>query len=282
MTQPTLRETQQLFWRLISAPKGAAPAFASLTAAERLQAEAMVRSHGTLPPVERLEIYAGMYFYRIRDCLKDDFPTVCAVIGEVPFHNLITDYLLMHPPSHFSLRHAGQHLPAFVATHEIRQQRPDLADLTALEWAIVEVFDAVDAEPVEASTLADVPSEGWGDLRFELIPATRLLHLGWPVHQVWQQVQREEALSAPDATPTTLCVWRHDLRVFHRAVDDTEMQALRAIQRGASFAEVCITIADDIGESESATQGAQLLARWVEDGLLIRTQSPEHRSQTQD
>ena len=122
MPTPSLTQTQRLLWQLLTAPEGAGAGLAQLTPAERAVGEAFVRGDDRLSATERIDVYADMYFYRIRDSLKEDFVTLHAVIGEARFHNLITDYLLAYPPSHFSLRYAGQHVPAFLQTHALSAQ----------------------------------------------------------------------------------------------------------------------------------------------------------------
>src|SRR5262249_40858317 len=72
-TMPTLHDTQQLLWKLITAPEGAAAALRTLSATERAASVALVRGDTRLAAIERIEIYADMYFYRIRDALKQDF-----------------------------------------------------------------------------------------------------------------------------------------------------------------------------------------------------------------
>jgi hypothetical protein len=265
---PTLHHTQQLFWKLITAPEGVAPGLAALSPSERSIATALVRDDARLSAVERLDIYADMYFYRIRDCLKEDFGAVCAVVGEAAFHNLVTDYLLEHPSSHFSLRYVGQHLPAFVMTHALGEQWPYLADLAALEWSILEAFDAPDAEPITPASLATIPAEGWAELRFELTPSLKLLRLEWPVHEVWAQTQRQEEVGDVCAAETFIRVWRQNLRVFHRAIDPTQRAALDALNKGATFAQICELIAAAVGDAAGAERAAGLLQDWLADGLL--------------
>ena len=265
---PTLDQTQQLFWKLITAPEGVAPGFAALSPPERDTAAALVREDERLSAVERLDIYADMYFYRIRDCLKEDFVALCAVVGEAAFHNLITDYLLVHPPSHFSLRYVGQHLPAFVSSHALGQQWPYLADLAALEWSILEAFDAPDAAPLAAAALAAVPQQRWADLRFTLTPSLRLLDVGWPVHEIWRQTQAGEGPVEPQPAATCLRVWRQEWRVFHRQTDAAEAAALRAVQQEAAFAEVCERIAAFDSDAHSAERAVAFLGQWLTDGLL--------------
>jgi len=109
-----LHDTQSLLSKLITSPEGAASALAALQGGEHTRAGGLVRGDARLSSLERIDVYADMYYYRIRDCIADDFPTLRAVVGAAHFHNLITDYLLQHPSSHFSLRQVGRSLPAFV------------------------------------------------------------------------------------------------------------------------------------------------------------------------
>ncbi len=265
---PSLDQTQRLFWKLITAPEGVAAGRATLPVSDRADADRLARADTRLSAVERLDIYADMYFYRIRDCLKEDFPAVAAVVGETAFHNLITDYLLAHPSTHFSLRYVGRQLPAFVRQHALIERWPYLADLALLEWTIMEAFDAPDAEPITPTSLATVAADRWAELRFDATPSLRMLRLQWPVHEAWARTQREEDVSEVHAAPTVIRVWRQDLRVFHRPVDVTESAALDALTSGATFAETCESIAAVAGDAPPADRAVALLHNWLADGLL--------------
>jgi hypothetical protein len=270
MPSPSLDRTQRLLWQLIVAPEGAAAGLVELPAAERTLAESLVREDERLPAVERIEIYANQYFYRIRDSLKDDFTALHAVAGEENFHNLITDYLLEHPPTHYSLRYAGQHLPGFVGTHPLAARWPYLADLATLEWSVLEAFDAPDAPPLDGAALSGVAQESWPALRFQLTPSLRVLHVDWPVQEVWRQVRDGEPPTEPRRAPMVLRVWRQNLRVFHRIMDAAETAGLTAIAAGAPFAEVCERIVAAAGAAGDAPadRAFGLLSEWFADGLL--------------
>jgi hypothetical protein len=268
MPVPTLAQTQQLLWALITAPEGAAAGLDRLAAPDRRVAESLANGDARLAVIARLDIYANMYFYRIRDCLKDDFAAVCAVVEEDNFHNLITDYLIAHPPTHFSLRYAGQHLPAFLEGHALSTQWPYVPDLARLEWAVLEAFDAADAPALESAALASVAQEHWPGLRFQLTPSLQLLSLNWSVHEVWRQAQDGEPLSEPRDEETALRVWRQDLRVFHRPMDVTERAALTSLAAGACFADICERIVASDGEVRSAERAVSLLGEWLTDGVL--------------
>lgn len=263
-----LDNTQRLLRKLISAPEGVAAGLAQLNPAERAQAEEFVVGDHRLSATERLDIYANMYFYRIRDALQDDFSAVYAVVGQDHFHNLITDYLLAYPPSHFSLRYAGAHLSTFLASHALTDQWPFLPDLGRLEWAILDAFDAPDAPVLTPETLGDVAPERWPAIQFQATPALYLLDVQWPVHEVWNQTRRQAVPAHPLRARTLLRVWRQDLRVYHCPISPAEHLALTAMRAGASFAEVCDHIVACTGEDESGAHAAALLHGWLKDGLI--------------
>src|SRR5271168_2259977 len=151
-----LQGTQRLLYRLIVAPSGVAD---GLRAESNLPAGglgAIVRGDRRLSGVERLDIYAEMYFYRLLDCLMEDFPATLTVVGATNFHNLVTGYLLAYPPSHPSVLYAGRHLADFLRAHPLREEWPFIVDLARVERALIEVFHAPDAAALSAEELRAV------------------------------------------------------------------------------------------------------------------------------
>jgi len=272
MAIPTLAETQTILWQLLTAAEGVGAGLARLEPSAQARASALVHGDERLSAVDRLDVYANMYFYRLRDCLQEDFAVLYAVVGETNFHNLITDYLLVHPPAHFSLRYAGQHLPAFVRTHALAERWPYLSDLAMLEWSITEAFDAPDAVPLTAAALTDIPEARWPTLRFALSPSLRLLDLRWPVHDVWRRTQNAEELDAVKPARTLVRVWRQDFRVFHRPIEADEHAGICALATGAPFAEVCERVAPQASnDAEGAQRAFGLLSAWINDGVLAES-----------
>jgi hypothetical protein len=269
---PTLGETQRLLWQLITAPEGVAAALAA--DAERagrlgVALERTVRGDGALDATQRLDIYANMYFFRVLDVLKEDYPATLALLGAVAFHNLATDYLLAHPPAHFSIREAGRHLPELLAGHDAGAAHPCAADLARYERALHDAFDAADAPPLTAAALAAVPADAWSGLRLTLHPSLQLLACDWPVVGVRAAAERGEAVTDPPSGPVRLCVWRQNLVVFHCALDAVEFAALTALAAGASFAEVCAAAGEMGGPAGDAAQRvADALAGWLARGWL--------------
>jgi len=269
---PTLAEVQRLLRRLITAPSGVRPALEGEGDPDGTALATVIHGDARLSAVERLDVYANAYFFRILEVLQKDYPALEASVGYDRFHNLITTYLAAHPPTCFSLRYAGERLAAFIAHHAdaaaVRDEFPWAADLAALDWAIVDAFDAEDVPPLGRENLARIPPDRWGDLRFTLDPSVRLLRARWPVNRIREASDAERPLPSIAAAETALCVWRRDERVFHRSLDPLEAHCLERLSGGATFGTLCERVALAIGESETPARALALLTGWIEGGLL--------------
>jgi hypothetical protein len=214
-----------------------------------------------------------MYFFRLLDCLAEDFPAVHAIVGHEPFHVLVRDYLERHPSTSRSVRSLGRFFAEFLEGHALGAQHPFVADLARFEWALLEAFDARDAAPLAAEHLKSIPMEQWPGLRLALTPSLRIVEAGAPIQQLWTAVTKGQPLPTIAGERTVIRVWREDLRVFHRVIVEVELVALRAIERGASFAAACEAASELVGGDEVPLEVSRLLDRWLGDQLLIEAES---------
>src|SRR5262245_54994266 len=167
-----LDDTQRIFWRLITEREGIAGD--------------LVRGDERFGAAERVDVYAGMYFFRLLECLTEDFPALRAVVGHGDFHGLAADYLAAHPSEQPSVRMLGRRLGDFLTRHPLGAQRFWLADLAHFEWSLLEAFDAAGAVPIDAGKLTAVMPERWAELRFTLTPSLRVLEASAAVDEVWK------------------------------------------------------------------------------------------------
>ena len=281
-----LRSLQSLFWRLIAAPEGVraeAEALARAGAIASSELSFLVNPGAAMTAVDRLDVYADMYFYRLRDALREDFSKLAAWIGPARFHNLVTDYLLAHPPTSFSLRDLGCALPEFLVSHALTREFPDIADLARLDWARLDVFDEADAQTLTRDDLlADA------EARVTLVPALRLLRLAGAIPGLWKRLEAPgdpppEAEAMPESAATRaslgVCVWRRGFAIFHRSLPADEEACLMLLASGgATLAEVgeCLLDLQSAERSEpyAAERLAVLLATWTHDGLLSAPAGP--------
>ena len=255
---PNLEETQRAFWRLITAPEAADGG-----------AGEWIRGDERLGAVDRVQIYAGMYFHRLLECLAEDFAAVHAVVGHERFHRLAADYLAVHPSRHPSLRMLGRELAGFLETHPFGAEWPYLADLARFEWALLEAFDAADASPIAPERLKSLPMEEWPRVKLSLTPSLRVIELSSPVQTVWSAVVNHEEPPPIAPAPTVIRVWREELRVFHRAIDAVELVTIRAVERHDDFAAVCEAAAGIVGAERAGQTMLELLERWLGDRLVV-------------
>jgi hypothetical protein len=275
----SLRDVQRRFFELITAPESVDKALATrgLTPAD---VERIIASDARKSAVERLDIYANMYFFRIRDVLAEMYPAVAAVVGEAGFHNLATDYLIEHPSTHPSLRNVGHALPAFLDACRRRSfggtvGRPGwLADLARLEWARHDLFDAADAPPITMEALRSTAPDAFAALPLRLVPGARVIRLRFVVEDVWQAVSDESAVEPPEVAPHATLVWRqHVSDILHRPLDPIEAEALAQVTSRADmkFGHLCDWLVAHAPDEQQAAQAAfQLLAQWANDEILTR------------
>ena len=252
MPAPALRDVQASFWRSLQHGE-----------ADPVLVDVVVPTP-TLDPAARIDVYRTMYFWRLYEVLREDYPKTHEALGE-DFEDLVRGYLARHPSEHPSVRHLGGRLPDFLETDAAARGRPWLADLARLERARVDAFDAPDAPPTRPSDLGRVAPEAWADLRFEPIPALAVVRSAFPIHDAWSAPAEAVA-----GRPTTVRVWRQDFLVFHAAMDELEDGALSALVAGEPFATVCGVVAEHVGADAAAAEAGALLARWIEDGLIAR------------
>ncbi|HEY1283313.1 MAG TPA: DNA-binding domain-containing protein [Steroidobacteraceae bacterium] len=226
-----------------------------------------IAADGGASVATRLGIYARAYVTRLREALVSNYPAVAKVLGEAAFNELAQEYIASHDSRFFSIRYYGHALAHFVATEPSYKSVPFLADLAQWEWTMAEVFDAADAEPVDAKLLAERPAAEWASLRVTFHPSVRVLPLAWNAPQMWTALMddAERPRARQERHAVSWLLWRRELREMFRPLSEAEQQALSAARAGESFGGLC---------DEHAGQAAAWLRDWVDSGLITAIVSP--------
>jgi hypothetical protein len=218
-----------------------------------------VKPNSRLTSVERLEIYARSYWFRVLDCLYEDYPGVRAILGQRRFMRLATAFLGQFPSASFTLRNLGSRLPAFV------QDQPAFSaphtalatDMARFEWAQVVAFDGP-ALPI--LTQDDILDAGPARLRVALQPHITLLDCAYPVDEFALALkQRDAALrgeasnalaampgSKPAARPrlprlarTCVAVHRQNNILYFKRLEPEAFAILAALRDGRTLSAAC-------------------------------------------
>jgi hypothetical protein len=236
-------------------------AFLLQSSADAVAIAAAISNQPKLPVDERLAIYYNAYRIRLREALDDAFTNTGLYLGDDMFAEMCDAFVAAHPSTMRNLRWYGQQFPAFLARQ--LDQHPQVAELAAFEWALGLAFDADDAAPLGASDVRHLTPDEWADVRFTLHPSVQLLELHCNAVPIWRALDQDSTPPDPECAASTChwLVWRRQLQPQFRSLDDAEARALRELQQGRCFAEVC---ADGI----AAEPMAVYLRTWLDEAVL--------------
>lgn len=223
---------------------------------------------GALSARERVELYADMYWLRMRDTLSADFALTRRLLGEQAFETAVAKYIQRWPSTHYSLGARGGQFANFLQSLEVPAVAPPLA---ALEWARVQAFVARDAEALTMAQVAPELQARFAEARLVLHPSVAMVSSAYDLGPLFTALQAEapvgeELLARRD---TQWLVWRRGFSVFHVSVSHAEAKALTLALDGASLPALCECFGDDEG---AAAQAFQAIGSWVTEGLVTAVQ----------
>lgn len=211
-----------------------------------LQREFIEALYAEAPPADpRLAIHHGNARANWRAALAVAYPTVRRLVGDAFFDAACDRYARDHPSRSGDLAAFGEDLPGFLQGYAPAAGLPYLPDCARLDWALHRSFHAADAPPFDFAALARVPQERYGDLRFILHPAARLLKSAYPVVAIW-----EANRPGRDGTPDRLegadqvLVVRDEFEPRPRAVPAADWDVLALLAAGATLDEACDRLGD--------------------------------------
>jgi hypothetical protein len=235
-------------------------------------ASEFIKPNDRLSSFERLEIYNRQYWFRVLDCLYDDYPGLRAVVGERKFLKLARAYLARYPSDSYTLRDLGSRLEQFLQDEpNWSAPRQELAlDMVRFEWAQVVAFDGPAEEPITPDEILDTPPD---KLKLRLQPYLSLLELDFEVDDFLIAIKkrdsdalRGEASNAMNAAPKAhrhrrrvrfpkrskihLAVHRHDNMLYYMRLDADAFAVLRLLGRGLTVEAACVEVVSQSARTE--------------------------------
>lgn len=250
----------------------------------------LVKGNDRLEPIERLEIYNRMYWFRILDCVADDCPGLRAFLGDKRFWALVNAYLARYPSRSYTLRNLCARLPRFIR-EEPRWTKPwtEAAwDIARFEWAQVVAFDGLSLRPLSRKTVQGANPE---ELRVQLQPHLTLLRLSYAVDEYVMAVkhgdgalrgeasqavaQRKSALLGASeiklrAEPVHLVVHRADNALYYKRLEPAAARLLAALGKGLPIATACERAmrGSRLAPAEQAQKIQEWFSLWMRLGWL--------------
>jgi hypothetical protein len=222
-----------------------------------------------LTTIERVSIYANMYYWRLIDILADDFPTVYHLLGSEQFTVIAKEFLEKHPSTSYTLNLLGGKFPQYLkAEAGDLPQRDFIAAVARIERAIEDIFDEKHAEPVSLDELGSLLQDELVDIHLQLIPALRLLELDYPVNEYITAVRENQHMDIPLPAKSCVAVYRSNYRPLRVDLEPQQYALLLSLQQGESLLEAlesCMA-ADDTGSLATSLEG--WFRDWSADGLF--------------
>jgi len=217
----------------------------------------------------RLDVYRHGYRIRLRDALAVEYPGLALLAGR-RFTSLLETYVEAHPSGHYNIRWHGAGLAAFLDYGLPWRDKPELADMARLDWAISTVFDAPDVPVLTAADLGAVPPEAWAGLVLEPQSHLQILATGYNLETFRRAADRGEPRPhlRRHSKARHLLIWRQDLSVHYRQLAADELAVLIDAIAGKPFSSLCERLADFHGEDNALPRMVTLLQGWVASGLL--------------
>lgn len=245
-----------------------------------------IKPNDRLTPFERVEIYGKSYWFRLLDCLYDDYPGLRAVLGERKFFKLRVAYLDRYPSTSYTLRNLGSRLVRFI-TEEPQWTAPHqrmALDMARFEWAQVVAFDG---PALPALTPEDLLGRDPARLRLGVQPYLSLLELAYPLDDFVIAVKRQstalrsEASNAVDEErfdsrpravrlprPKTvhLVVHRFENDLYYKRIPVEAYRLLAALRVGATVEKA---IGSALGRRGAAYDWAATLQDWFKSWMEL-------------
>ncbi len=204
-------------------------------------ADLPLRANG-LEGERRLRIYRNNVFASLTEALRACYPVVERLVGEGCFASMAARYIRSHPSTSGDLHEFGGEFPEFLEDFPTTQALVYLPDVARLEWARQGVYHAPEAHALDLAGLNRVPPDRWGDLRFRLHPASRLLVSPYPVLRIWQVNQpdyRGEGRVDLAEGGVRLLIIRRDLEIAMEPLRLGEYRLLSLLGEGHTLTHAC-------------------------------------------
>jgi hypothetical protein len=247
-----------------------------------------IKPNDRLSSFDRLEIYNRQYWFRVLDCLYDDYPGLLAVVGEEQFLKLATVYLSKYQSDSYTLRNLGDRLEKFIR-EEPCWTEPNHAlamDMVRFEWAQVVAFDGPSKPVVTPDELIDTPPD---QMRLGLQPYLSILKLDYPVDDFLIAIKKDadslrgEASNAMNSAPTAdrgstpiplpqpevsyLAVHRFDNMLYFKRLEPEGYAILQALAAGSTLEDAC---AKAVEQSSRTNPGwPTLIKEWFDNWAAL-------------
>lgn len=204
-----------------------------------------------------MDVYHYAYRAQLLNTLRDTFEKSWSWLGDDAFDAAGHAHIETHPPSSWTLNVYGAGFDRTLAG--LYPNDPEIAELAWLEWHLRRAFDGPDAGEPDPARFAEID---WDAAILFPVPTLRVGPISTNCAAIWTALADDQTPPPAERLPVpgAIRVWRQGLSAKFRSIDAAEADAVKLMQDGVGFAEICSRIgADEIG---------RMFGTWLQDGMI--------------
>jgi len=191
---------------------------------------------------QKVAIYRNSSIASLVKILRGTYPVCCKIVGEEFFNAMAEIYVRQTPSRCANIKDYGATFNLFIEEFPHTQPLPYLASVASLEWACSRASESADYNPLNVQMLAQVPSEHYPQIIFQLPPGSTLLSSSYSIKQIWEfnqdDYQGADTINLTEVGEK-LFIWRQGVNLHIDALQEQEWQLLTAIKNQLTVAELC-------------------------------------------
>ncbi len=250
-----------------------------------------IKPNKSMNSLQRLEIYNQQYWYRLLECLEDDFPALNAILGHERFEALAVAYLVCYPSRSYNLNQLGEHLAKFILEEPtLTQADQELAyDTACFEWAEIVAFSALNQTPLDQACLQNANA---AEIVLRVQPYISILELNYALDDFLFQLNKRPSksretnafigrtkkagkVSRPKKQHIFLAVHKLNNSVYYKRLTEEQFLLLKALLRGQTLMEACGELLSRLGDPSMAEHLSdnlqQYFGTWMELGWFCKS-----------
>lgn len=195
----------------------------------------------------RFRVYRNNVVVGLVDALRDTFPAIQKLVGEEFFAAVARVYVMANPPNGPVLLEYGDGFPAFLREFGPVKDLPYLADVAAIDRALVKAYHAADKLSLDGRAFLSIETEISPFLHFALHPSVQVIPSRFPAFTIWRANSTEKEvkeISLNSGGEDTL-VLRPAMQVEVRLLRPGSAPFLIALHKGKSLQDATLEATDE-------------------------------------
>ncbi len=231
-----------------------------------------IHSSPELPADKRVEIYQRMYWTRMFEVLKSDFPVLAACLEASSFQDLCYQYIQSCPSESYTLNQFGAKFAGFVASKSCDLKNKNAwRDLASLEWTLKESFHSPLASKNNVLPFPKRDDSDLMSLVLQPAPSLKTMILEHKVSPLFEKFHSHESIrgEVPEPIPEYLVIFRQQNRSVFQSLDAPTWSFMQALLEGHNIETAIEEVAPLLQKDEDCVTILSHTNAWIAQQAFV-------------